>query len=146
MSSLQILVQPALVAGLVLAKDVDNVLYDRFSPDNIHVWVDIATNVAAKLVSQLVVQDFIVPELGTMALAVEPLLHGSINGGVKSMFIDVDAINSLSFISTGVEIVAGEERRHPPPCQNIIPLKMGLLKVGYNAASIGGGMAIGMIF
>jgi hypothetical protein len=137
--SIDLLIQPALVAGLVFTKDV---LYDGYIPESMHVWLDVASNVAAKFVSQFITSEFIIPSVGQMALAIEPVLHGGINGAVKSTMIDTDQIRSLGAFTTGVATVGGRQRRVTPPLAHYT-FENGFLEgAGYNAVSVGGGLAI----
>jgi hypothetical protein len=137
--NIQMLVQPALVGALVFTKDV---LIDDFLPDNPHVWVDIATNVFSKFVSQFLTEEFIVPNAGTLGLALEPAMHGAINGGVKSQFSDVDSLTSLGAIESGTRFIEGRNRRIMPTPENYT-FENGFLEgAAYNAVSIAGGMGI----
>lgn len=140
--SIDLLIQPALVAGLVFTKDV---LYDKYSPDSFHLWLDVASNVAAKLISQFVTVEFIIPQVGPSAVAIEPLIHGGVsgvNGAVKSQLIDTDSISSLGAFTRSVETIEGRQTTVRPPLSHYT-FENGFLEgSAYNAASIAGGMGI----
>jgi hypothetical protein len=108
----------------------------------LHLWLDVAGNVAAKLISQFVTVEFIIPQVGPYALAIEPLIHGGVNGAVKSQLIDTDSISSLGAFTRGVENIEGRQTTVRPPLSHYT-FENGFLEgSAYNAASIAGGMGI----
>jgi len=126
------LVQPGLVGLYVLAK---NVLYDNYLPENPHVLIDVATNIFAKLVSSAAVIEFIVPTLELpMATWLEPLLHGLINGGIKSQFIDTSNITPISMIRS--TFTKGRQPRRVIPKLEHYTMENGFLEgASYNLAA-----------
>lgn len=109
------MVQPTLVGIYVLAK---NVLWDHYMPENPHVWLDVGTNVFAKLVSAYIVVEFIVPYTNNMATWIEPLIHGGINGGIKHQFINTDNLSALAVVHTGMAYIGGKSKRVLPPIEH----------------------------
>ena len=122
-------VQPALVGAFVFGK---NVLFDRYLPEDPHVWIDTVTNVVAKLLSSFVTLEFIEPLVGPHGTWVEPVLHGGFNGSVKHMFVNTDGLSALSFIRNPIQ---SQGRRVLPPLEHY-SFENGFLEgAGYNLVS-----------
>lgn len=86
-------VPTALVGVMVALKDI---FYDEYLIDSPHLWVDIATQMSAKLISAGVTMEFLVPSLGEMAQVADPVIQGTLSGIVKRNFVDMDSISDLT--------------------------------------------------
>jgi hypothetical protein len=95
---LDILVQPALVGGMVLMKDI---LYDHYLPESPHLWIDVGLHVVSKIVSTGITQELLVPNIGPMMLVVDPLIHGGLTGLAKEHLLDTENITALSLFNSG---------------------------------------------
>lgn len=127
-----LVMQPALVGLFVLGK---NVLYDHFMPDNPHVWIDVGTNVFAKLVATFATLEFIVPKTGEQGVWVEPILHGVINGGIKHQFINTNNLNAASFVRNAFQTIEGQNVRVLPRVERYTFNNGFMEGAGYNLAS-----------
>ena len=94
---MQMVIQPLLVGAIVCIKGV---LVDDYSILDPYLLADIGINMVAKLISQEITSEFLVPMLGQSALFLDPVMQGTLTGVTKEYVIDQSSIASLGMIST----------------------------------------------
>ena len=123
---MQIVVQPLLVGAMV---GIKGVFVDDYSILDPHLLADIGINMVAKLISQEITSEFLVPMLGQSALFADPLMQGTLTGVTKEYVIDQSSIASLGMIST----------RAPP-------LNHYSFESGFLEGAVSGGISTGLAY
>jgi hypothetical protein len=93
---------PPLIIGITVF--IKNVVGDGYMPENPHVWIDTLANMSEYIISKIIMDysfdkmlsnDFMIEGFNLVG---QPIIHGVINGVVKSTMINIpNASNLLQF-------------------------------------------------